>query len=402
MSAESSGSAGSGDQAQPVLKKVKFAPEDTSQLPGSPDEEKLLVSPKSRKSSYCTFSEMGIVERYDVDRLTSWRAFGAFEGTVLQSTELWVETCILLAIYLMIFLVLLYFRWEKFSSFIGREQNIRDFIAMFSTLIGLLLSFFTALNLNRWWQMRMGIHDIQTGTTRLIILISNGVTGDKEVLSAIDRYARTSLYFIFAGCQHIKRPRKEAIERGLLTEDEADQLRKLNPNQMFVQAQTLWVWIANLLTRMHRQARTKGPPHYCMLLKAVELGRAGFDHIFTHLETQIPMGYVHLLCWMVKLHNLILVCLMALVSVKHTGGKDGWNEVALFRVSFRAFFMPFLYNAILVLNTQITEPFGTDALDFEFEVFNRNLQHASCTFIAAAEGVPKWIRDDRQFEPFTV
>ena len=53
---------------------------------------------------------------------------------------------------------------------------------------------------------------------------------------------------------------------------------------------------------------------------------------------------------MVKLHNFILSVLMALASVMLAAGAAGFNPVGVFRTAFRAFFMPFLYNAILILN----------------------------------------------------
>merc|ERR1719183_1514083 len=115
------------------------------------------------------------------------------------------------------------------------------------------------------------------------------------------------------------------------------------PHMPFLKAETLWVWLTNVVTRMHDQGLTKGPPHYCQLMAAVEEGRSGVEPIQAYLETPIPSGYVLLLCLMVKLHNFILTVLMALTSVMHAGRSlEKFQAVGVFRTAFRAFFMPFL------------------------------------------------------------
>merc|ERR1719456_1083901 len=100
------------------------------------------------------------------------------------------------------------------------------------------------------------------------------------------------------------------------------------------------------------------------------------------------MGYVHLLCLMVKLHNVILTILMALLAVMHAGGKRGWDEVALFRTCFRAFFMPFLYNAILILNAEVSDPFGNDAADFAFSNYDVGILMSAKSYMKARKNLP--------------
>merc|ERR1719424_1161213 len=105
-------------------------------------------------------------------------------------------------------------------------------------------------------------------------MVSQGCTDDEVFLDTINRYAQASLYIIFAASQSKEfggeSPRLKALAAGLITQEEADKLQKLNPHMPFVQAETLWVWLANAVTRLHDQGLTKGPPHYCALLAAVE------------------------------------------------------------------------------------------------------------------------------------
>merc|ERR1719263_1857176 len=94
---------------------------------------------------------------------------------------------------------------------------------------------------------------------------------------------------------------------------------------------------------------------------------------------------------MVKLHNLILTLLMAMTTVKLTGGRGGFQPVGVFRTAFRAFFMPFLYNALLVLNAEVTNPFGGDAGDFDFGQYDVHMAAAGKACAGAVAHAPAWI-----------
>jgi len=384
-----------------------FSKSDTTGA--EPTEETSLLTPGDQTAATDLEITGGTSENYDVNELASVRVFTKWTGTVFQDRGLWMETAALMGIYVVMFMLCYCVRWEGFSQFVGKEESVRAFIAMFSTLIGLLLSFYTALNLQRWWKMREGVHDVECACARLMLLISQTCTRDKQLLSAVHRYSRASLWLVFAASQEHKHPREEAVKRGTLTEDEAEQLRQLNPHRTFVQAETLWVWIANLVMRLHEQGLTKGPPHFCALLSAVEMGRNGIANIETYLTTQIPMPYVHLLCFMVKLHNILLACLMAVVGVSLLGSTSHVNPlsgvlegsvegVPLFRTCFRAFFMPFLYNSILVINTGVTDPFGKDACDFDFKRFDSGMEATANAFIDAETCLPAWMAENPKFE----
>jgi hypothetical protein len=280
---------------------------------------------------------------------------------------------------------------------VGKEVNIRAFISMFSTLIGLLLSFYTALNLGRWWQMRLAVQQVQEGCKTLTMYLAHGVTSDPEVLDKVQKYARCSLFLLFklteGGCS----PREEALKNGFLTQEESDALQRLNPHMTFVQAEALWAWLANIVARLNEQGLVKGPPHYCALMKSVDQGRLGISAIQTFLETPIPMGYVHLLCFMVKLHNFILTTLMALLLALKLSHEGNGEYVDIFRASFRAFFMPFLYNAILQLNAEVTNPFGDDAHDFDGDAFDTDLQAGANSLAGSAKTLPPFLSSNRTF-----
>jgi len=345
--------------------------------------------------------EQAVYGRYDYEKLATIKVFGVVKKTVLEEGTLWKETGVWAMLFWAVFGYVYWKRPEGFSGILGSEAGIRAFLMMFSTLIGLLLSFYTALSLGRWWQMRLGVQQIGDAAKKLTMMLSQGVTDDEVLLGTIHRYARASLFLIFCASQHeegAEPPLDRAFARGLLHEEEADKLKKLNPNMTFVQAETLWVWLANAVSRLNAQGLTKGPPHYCLLMGAVEQGRAGVTNIQTHLDTPIPFGYVHLLCLMVKLHNFLVTILLALTSVMLSGGAEGFRPVGVFRTAFRAFFMPFLYNSILILNSDVTDPFGADAGDFDFQAYDVNIAMSAQSSTHAKDHLPDWIAN-AQFKP---
>jgi len=363
--------------------------------------------PITRASIYGTLTEEekafvesaddGVPRNYDVNELITFNVFTYFKGTAFNNRILWKETAVMAVLYWSVFGFGFAFRWKGFSDFVGKESTIRAFIAMFSTLIGLLLSFYTALNLGRWWQMRVAVQHMIEGSKKLSMMIGHGVSQDPAVLKGINRYSRASLFLIFAASRMKDAPKGEdpprvkAMQAGLLTQEELEKLTTANAHMVFVQAETLWTWIANWVTRMHDQGLTRGPPHYCALMAAVEEGRSGVADIQAYLETPIPLGYVHLLCIMVKLHNFILTILMAMASVMLSGGAEGFQPVGVFRTAFRAFFMPFLYNSILILNSEVTDPFGGDDGDFDWSTYDVNLAMSGQSYAIAAQNLPDCI-----------
>jgi len=326
---------------------------------------------------------------YDVQKLTTMRVFYVYTGTVLESPILWIEMAVIAVVYFLTFTVLMRYRWQGFSAFVGSDTEVRAFISMFSTLIGLLLSFYTSLNIGRWWNMRTcGIENIAQGASKLTILLSQGVTRNVEILSAVRRYAIASLMLFFLKDKDGEERLDKLVEREVLTPEEAKQLASAGESECYPEA--LWVWLANIVSQCNQAGLVKGPPHYCALLSAVEVGRSGAAVIKAFLGTPIPMGYVHLLGLMVKLHNVILALLMALVSVKHAGRYD---SVSTARAVFRCFFMPFLYNSILIINDELTDPFGHDMSDFPAHVMCRRLNSDLYSFVEMGDNLPDWIEN---------
>jgi predicted membrane chloride channel (bestrophin family) len=335
------------------------------------------------------------ISSYDVQKLTTFRVFFVISGTVLGNVVLWVETIIGACVFWSVWMSVYHFSWEGLDKFVGKEGNIRAFIAMFTTLVGLLLSFYTSMNINRWWAMRVqGVGGIWQACTKLTLLIGSGVTRDEQVLESTWRYACSSLAFIFMQRGGTENKIGNLHKRGLLTEAECQQMAQIPDTQ---RAEAVWTWLGNLVSQLNAQGLINGPPNYAGLMNTVDDGRNAANLCNVYLDTPVPMVYVHLLGLIVKLHNLVIAILMGILSAKHFYSHD---NLGAFRTMFRAFFMPFLYNAILLINDDISDPFSGDLSDFPLQKIIDDIKEDAQSIVACGsqKNLPSWLTKGRKFE----
>merc|ERR1719223_1764227 len=104
------------------------------------------------------------------------------------------------------------------------------------------------------------------------------------------------------------------------------------------------------------------------------------------------MIYVHFAGLMVKLHNMTVAILMGGICAVHTMNADG---LGAFRTMFRALFMPFMYNALLIINNNISDPFGGDIDDFPLGALVRQIRDEAKSIwsCGSADNLPLWIQN---------
>merc|ERR1719326_2780184 len=91
-------------------------------------------------------------------------------------------------------------------------------------------------------------------------------------------------------------------ENGILTKEEVECLKNWHSNL----AESIWTWAAALVHRLHNQGLIKNDQVLWTLMDRVNLGRGGAALIGAQMGTQLPMQYVHLLGFLVKLYTLVL------------------------------------------------------------------------------------------------
>lgn len=268
-----------------------------------------------------------------------------------------------------------------------QESKMRQFAIIMTGLAAFLLSFYTSIIVARWWAMRTGgVGGIKAATVDLELLLYQSVTQEKDVIEAVRRYGRTSLYLIFMWRRdelkdndHLKRA---LVARGLLTEAEAEQLLKWNKHCLH---ETIWAWQMSIVNRLYQEKKISSDQLYALLLQKCLDGRQAVQLVHTHLAVRVPMQYVHLLGLLVKMHNFVLATIMGLLF----GAAIRNNQWILsVQLAARVFILPFLFNAILLINCDLADPFDGSEADFPGDVYQNAIGKDCEGMIGATQNAP--------------
>jgi len=333
---------------------------------------------------------------YHPIKLSSFRIFTLSRGTILTNTVLFSEQIIITAVFFSCAAPVMYFFKQ---DALGSEDSVRRFIreqegkmrafaTIMTGLAAFLLSFYTATTVGRWWVMRtQGIGGIKAATVDLYMLLYQLVTKDEQVLTAVQRYGRASLMLIFLWRQERLGTMKDVLIRGdLLTEDECDLLIKCK----HCLHETIWVWQTAIVTNLHKQGKIKSGHVLEMLLQRCTEGRAAVQCIHTHLAVRVPMQYVHLLGFLVKMHNLVLSMIMGTLFGAAVRNRYFILCIQLFA---RTLILPFLFNAILLINCELADPFNGGETDFPGEIYQAAIANDCKGILATSQNVPSWLQE---------
>jgi len=273
---------------------------------------------------------------------------------------------------------------------------MREFAMIMTILASLLLSFYTGMSVSRWWVIRTaGVGGIKAAAMELEMLVSQMVTQEPLVLEAIRRYARSSLILVFMWRQKKLGPNipkdkaivncQVLVAHGLLSEGEVVQLANWN----HCLHETIWAWQSALVAMLHQEGKIRSDMLLKTLLERVSDGRNAVQCIHTHLAVKIPMQYVHLLGLLVKLHNLVLCIIMG--SLFGAAVRSG--EIIICAQLFgRTTILPLLFNAILLINAELSDPFdGSVSTDFPGGAYSNGLEADANAIIMASQHQPDWM-----------
>jgi hypothetical protein len=334
---------------------------------------------------------------YQPLKLSTFRVFCLSKGTILRDPVLFVEQVLLTLIFASCAAPVYYiFKQEvddggKKDISVGRwlseqEGKMRAFAMIMTNLAAFLLTFYTSISVARWWTMRTGgVGGIKAATVNLEWLLYQNVTQDEQVLSAVRRYGRTSLMLIFLWRQDkIGNMKQELILRDLLLEHEADQLLKWG----HCLHETIWAWQGGIVTMLYKEGKIKSEELFNTLLKCCMEGRAAVQTAHTHLAVRVPMQYVHVLGVLVKMHNMVLALIMGCLF----GAALRDREIIICVQTFaRTLILPFLFNAILLINSELSDPFNGSDTDFPGLIYETTLDKDCKGFVSATQNMPDWL-----------
>lgn len=383
----------------------------TMGLPKIPELEsedfKEHISDAYGTSPHCTFAQVRLmddreaIQDYQPMKFSSFRVCCACKGTIMLDPILLIEQCIITIIFLAFALpVYIYFKEDMAADRKGavnvrewlntQEGKMRAFAKIMTGLAAFLLSFYTSISVTRWWTIRTdGVGGVKSATMDLCMWVSQFCTREEKVLSAIRRYSRASLILVFlwrrGQASDVKQLKAQLTGRQLLDEGEVDKLLKWN----HCLHETIWAWQAGIVTMLHKEGKIKSEQLLSLLLERCSNGRAAIQCIHTHCAVRIPMQYVHLLGLLVKMHNLVLAIIMGTLF----GAALRDSEVIIcFQLFGRTCLLPFLFNAILLINAELSDPFEGNMADFPGTVYEKALEKDGKAFIDATNNLPEWLQ----------
>jgi len=350
----------------------------------------------SSHAKFVTDGETVNLIDYEPLKLSSFRVFFVAKATILKDPILIVEQLLITLIFFGCALPVYYYFKQDDTTIAGnmsvrrwidnQEGKMRAFAMIMTNLAAFLLSFYTAICVGRWWVMRTGgIGGIKAAAVDLEILIYQNVTQEEQVLSAIRRYARASVLLIFLWRQNETSNLKEhLVSRKVLLEHEADQLLKWN----HCLHETIWAWQAGIVTMLYKEGKIKSDQLYNLLLQKCMDGRSAVQLVHTHLAVRVPMQYVHLLGLLVKMHNFVLALIMG--GLFGAAIRNGETIICV-QLFARTLILPFLFNAILLINAELTDPFNGGETDFPGMALQANLEKDCKGIISATQNMPDWL-----------
>jgi len=340
-----------------------------------------------------------IVTDYHVWPLSTMKVLTITSGSCLKEPVLWIEQGIITLIFLLCSMPTIFFFNERLATdrhgedmslrrwLLDQEANMRAFAMIMSGLCVFLLSFYTSMAVTRWWTIRTaGVGAMKAAATELQMCIYQLVTKDEEVSSAIRRYTRASLILVFLWRRgQLENFKDVLVGRGVLTEDECESLRAWNHNLH----ESIWAWQTLIVTTLYKEGKIHSDQLLALLLDRCSQGRGAMQLIHTYLSVKVPFQYVHLLGFLVKVHNTVLAAIMGLLF----GAAANERKIIIcFQLFGRTLILPFLFNAILIINAELADPFDGGLSDFPAEKYEKALEADCKAFISACENPPKWLK----------
>jgi len=352
-------------------------------------EEKAFRSAYMAEESTVTFKgqEAHVID-YEPLRLSTIMLFFTWKGTVFRNGILWVEQ----ALVLLLFTLTAWYVKNSTMSDANAEKDAGSLADKMATLAAFLLGFYTSLTVSRWWRLRTdGIGNIWSATSQLSLFLSQFVTKDKETLDAVRRYARASMAIVFLkrkfGAQQLYKKLDTLVDEDILFPDEVNLLRSYNNNL----AESIWTWVAHIVADLNEKGKIKGEVMLNFLMERVNLGRGGAALIGAQMGTPIPLPYIHLIGFLVKIHNLILGLSLGFIM----GCQWDDNVFARFLLPVKVFCIPLLYNAILLVNAGLADPFNGEVNDFPFKKYELGIEGDGLSYVQAGEHLPAWMKKQK-------
>lgn len=330
---------------------------------------------------------------YDSRNLLTFKVWQNLAGTVWTKSSLWKMMGILLLIALSVATCVAVLVKDPAKLNVARFQRISSFLEV---VVGLLLGFFLSSSMQRWYSCTNGFLELFDAIRGLHMqLNAMGVAKDKVELCL--RYCVVSAHCLNHDLTSAPMTEEERDEylaqcwKDVTVEGNAEikwegksSIARLRPNetetlkQIMDPAQTLWVWITSLLSRMAADGEIPAipTPTYGRVIAMAEQAYTGIRAVRASIRVQPPYVHVQMMAALVLVNNIINAISIGLASGvtlnmclanAHLGSfssavhaEDVSHSLQDLTVSMILCSVgPFLYQALLEVAVCIAQPFAS-------------------------------------------
>lgn len=336
------------------------------------DVEEVILDRHRKKKGHIEYFGDQIME-YNTTGLTSFSFFTYFVGTVLASPSLWIK---------ILFLHVVAVSAGVFSHFVINEDKIelgelRDFTVGFEAVLAFFAGFYIDNVSARWWSIRSeGIGGVCKAVTDLSLVISGVSEAPKymmdEMRNVVTRYGLLAHSMIYLQAQEMltKQNQEDTFKKletkGLITKPETEILKKVNRKFAAV-----WGWLLSYLEGLVLE-EILPDDRFEQMAELCREGRAAAGLVLLHIDCQLPLPYVHLVCLMTNVYQFLFAVITGIVF---SAGfyKDEIQTVIEQCLQFLLFCV--VYQGILETVEKMANPLGTDDIDFPQMYIRMNTQN---------------------------
>lgn len=331
---------------------------------------------------------------YTASHLSSWNSMLLLKGTVWDNPSLWIAMGWMVLLAFVIAALALWLVKDPASLQVSKFQQLSAFLNVF---VGLLLGFFLASSVTRWYACADGFLMFFDAVRNLQMQFHALGVPDEDEATCL-RYAVLSSWLLrielYVACKAGEEQEKEhdklfteLKERrpGLIKPSEEDFLVRMSRKGQAEPSLLLWTWIASKIGRMAQDGDIPGmaTPTYGRIMNILQVAHGGIRTVRGSIAVQVPFIYVHMLATLVHMNNFINAVSFGLTAGTTIGvlfqffsGRNdreaaGYNHAArsaevrvdiqnLVLAFFFSIFGPFIYHALLEVAICIAQPFDNE------------------------------------------